>query len=193
MFFDIHYTITLYNIKLIFTARQYVTYPMIEFVLKDRRLRLYPDGKITCRAIRSGKETKTEIWNEIKFGENDNGYLKCGITIDGTPRPFFKHRLLHLAYNPSWDIFDINPSNCIDHINHNRTDNTDGNLRLVTNQQNQFNRSNVKGYYWHKKKTKWRAQIKVDQKVIHLGYFVKEEDARAAYLKAKARLHIIPP
>jgi len=164
---------------------------MIEFVLKNRRLRLYPDGTITCRAIRSGKETKTEIWNDVSFSD-DNGYLKCYLTVDGIARIFLQHRLLHLARNPAWNIFDCSPNNCIDHKNHDTTDNTDANLRIVTHQQNHFNRSNTKGYYWYKRLSKWSAQIKVNNKQMHLGLFVKEEDARAAYLEAKARLHIMP-
>ena len=166
---------------------------MIEFVLKDRRLRLYPDGTITCRAVNRGKETKTGTWRMVKFSKKARGYLYCSITIDGFKRKFYQHRLLHLARNPSWDIFDSSQTNCIDHKNHDTKDNTGENLRVVTSQQNHFNRSGVKGYCWSKTEKKWKAQIKVNYKDIHLGYFEKEEDAAAAYLKAKARLHIIPP
>ena len=165
---------------------------MIEFVLKDRRLRLTPEGNIESRAIMRGKETKREKWNEIKFTEMNHGYLCCNITVNGVEKLFLQHRLLHLARNPSWDIFDNSPNNCIDHINHTRDDNADGNLRVVTNQQNQFNRTGVKGYYWYKRLSKWKAQIMVSYKLVHLGYFVNEEDAAAEYLKAKARLHVIP-
>ena len=178
---------------MIFTARQYVTYLMIEFVLKDRRLRLYPDGVIKCRAIRSGKETKTEIWNEVSFCNHSSGYLYCSINVDGVKKPLLQHRLLHLARNPDWDIFDSSPNNYIDHKNHDKTDNTDENLRVVTNQQNHFNRSNTKGYYWNKATKKWQGYIVLNYKNIYLGSFEKEEDAATAYLKAKERLHIIPP
>ena len=164
---------------------------MIEFMLKDRRLRLYPDGKITIRAIMNGKETKKEIWNDVSFYDS-KGYLTCTITVDGVYKKFLQHRLFHLARNPGWDIFDTSPNNCIDHLNHTRDDNADGNLRVVTNQQNQFNRSGVKGYSWNKKNKKWMAYIMIDQKTEYLGVFEKEEDARAAYLEAKARLHVIP-
>ena len=165
---------------------------MIEFVLKNRRLRLYPDGTITCRAIKFGKEIINDKWYEISFCDH-NGYLKCGIKVDGVSKILLKHRLVKLAYNPSWDIFDSSPNNCIDHINHDKTDNTDANLRVVTQQQNQFNLSDAKGYSWDYARNKWKAQIKLNRKVIFLGRFEKEEDARAAYLEAKERLHIIPP
>tara|TARA_R110000803_G_C11773007_1_gene295537 strand:- start:45 stop:545 length:501 start_codon:yes stop_codon:yes gene_type:complete len=165
---------------------------MIDFVLKDRRLRLYPDGVIRGRSIKNGVETKNETWRIIKFHESNNGYQVCGITVDGCIRQFSKHRLIKLAHNPSWDIFDSSQDNCIDHINHIKADNTDENLRVVTNQQNQFNRSNTKGYIWSKPDKKWKAQIVLNKTQIHLGMFKNEEDARAAYLKAKERLHRIP-
>ena len=165
---------------------------MTEFVLGDRRLRLYPDGKITCRAIMRGKETKKEKWYGVTFYEV-KGYLRCSIKVNGVKRMFSKHRLSHLVRNPGWDIFDTSPNNCIDHINHTRDDNSIENLRVVTNQQNHFNRSGVKGYSWNKSHNKWKARIVIDGKEEHIGYFDKEEDAAAAYLEAKARLHIMPP
>ena len=167
-------------------------YVMIEFVLGNRRLRLYPDGKITCRAILNGEETIKEIWNDVSFFKNKTGYLQCTITVDGVYKKFLQHRLLHLARNPGWDIFDTSPNNCIDHRNHTRDDNADENLRVVTHQQNSFNKSNTKGYSWNKRCSKWQVSIMLNYKNIHLGYFVNEEDAAAAYLKAKARLHVIP-
>jgi len=164
---------------------------MIEFVLKNRRLRLHPDGVMYCRSHWGGKETKKEIWNEIKFSKNDNGYDICGITIDGKNRMFRKHRLVKLAHDPTFDIFDVSPNNCIDHENHTRDDNSNDNLRVVSQQQNCFNRSNVKGYSWDKTKKKWRASITLSGKNKNLGRFKTEEEARAAYLKAKPIYHII--
>lgn len=161
----------------------------MEFVIKNRRFKLFPDGVIKSRAHYRGEETKTEKWNEINFHENNKGYLVAGITVDGKSKSFLKHRILHLARNPGWDIFDCSQNNCIDHINHTRNDNTDGNLRVVTHQQNNFNRSNVKGYCWDKESSKWRAQIMLNGRTKTIGRFVKEEDARAAYLDAKKIYH----
>ena len=163
---------------------------MIEFVLKNRRLRLHPDGVMYCRAHRNGQETKSEKWYEVTF-HKDQGYDRCNISVEGKGRNFKKHRLVKLAHDPTWDIFDVSPSNCIDHENHTRDDNSNENLRVVTNQQNQFNRSGVKGYTWREARKKWVAKIKVDGKGIDLGGFEKEEDARNAYLAAKAIYHII--
>ena len=40
---------------------------------------------------------------------------------------------------------------------------------------------------------KWCAQIKINKKKKHIGYFDNEEDARNAYLEAKAKYHVINP
>ena len=163
---------------------------MIEFVLKNRRLRLHPDGVMYCRAHCRGKETKNETWKAIKFSKT-NGYDQCKITVDGIKRAFYNHRLVKLAHNPTWDIFDVSPSNFIDHENHTRDDNSNDNLRVVTHQQNNFNRSNVKGYTWDKINKKWMAKITLDGKSITIGRFKTEDEARNAYLEEKAKLHII--
>lgn len=39
----------------------------------------------------------------------------------------------------------------IDHINNNTLNNRKCNLRIVTNQENQFNCKHTKGYYWNKR------------------------------------------
>ena len=63
------------------------------------------------------------------------------------------------------------------------------NLRIVTNQENQFNR-NAKGY--HKNGKKFQAQISINGKNINLGMFDTKEEAHQAYLQAKEKYHIIP-
>jgi hypothetical protein len=75
-----------------------------------------------------------------------------------------------------------------DHIDHNTLDNRITNLRIVTIQQNSFNR-NPAGYSWHKASKKYRARIKLNDKEIHLGYFRTAIEARNIYLRAKKIYH----
>ena len=79
----------------------------------------------------------------------------------------------------------------IDHIDHNKHNNLITNLRLGTNSLNQQHRhvKYVKGYTWAKDTKKWQASIRINNKLIYLGQFEKEEDARQAYLKAKELYH----
>jgi len=160
---------------------------MIEFVLKNRKLRLHPDGIMYARAHRNGVETKKIIWREIKFS-SQNGYISCSMVVDGERIKLYKHRLVYHAHNQDWDIFDGSMLNMIDHINHDPTDNRIENLRPVTHQQNNFNRI-CKGY--HRSGNKWRAVIYLDGKRTHIGMFETEEDARNAYIKKKLELHLI--
>ena len=83
------------------------------------------------------------------------------------------------------------PVNSIDHIDGNRTNNKIDNLRDVTNQQNQWNRTTAKGYVWSKFANKFQARIRLNGRQIHLGHFHTEQEARNAYLKAKEIYHVI--
>ena len=138
----------------------------------------YRDGKLynkTNRAskARMGMESGTQ---------NPNGYRY----IDVEGKHCRTHRLIWIMYNG-----DIPENMYIDHKNCIRNDNRIDNLRVVTKQENSFNRTNVQGYYWVKKSQKWRARIMVDGVQKHLGYFIKEEDAAEAHQVAKKKYHII--
>ena len=163
---------------------------MIEFVIKNRRLRLDPDGIFYIRHHCRGKETIAETWKEVKFSKHLGGYLTCSINLNGKPRRFLKHRLVYFAHHQEWDIFDTSTDNYIDHFSRVKTDNSKENLRKLTDQENHFN-TDAKGYCWDKSRNKWLAYIQLDYKFINLGRFEKEEDARKAYVDAKKKYHII--
>lgn len=76
----------------------------------------------------------------------------------------------------------------VDHENRDGLDNRRDNLRVVTHQQNGFNRG-AKGYSWFRGKC--QAHIKVNGKNIHLGYFDTPAEAHAVYLDAKQKHHRI--
>lgn len=86
----------------------------------------------------------------------------------------------------------------VDHINGNRSDNRLSNLRVVPmsiNPQNvrkpkADNTSGYLGAFWHKKQGRWRSQIRLAGKSIHLGYFETAEQAHEAFVAAKRKLHV---
>jgi hypothetical protein len=80
----------------------------------------------------------------------------------------------------------------IDHIDGDRHNNNLSNLRVVTNQQNHYNRTTAKGCYWNPTNNNWRAVIGINGKSKHLGTYPTEEEARAAYLEGKKIHHVIP-
>ena len=118
----------------------------------------------------------------------DNRYYKVNLYKDGKQKLKKVHRLLA-------ESFIDNPE-CkeqVDHIDGDTSNNNLSNLRWVTNTENQQNRKRAKGYCWHKQLQKWRAQIKVGTKLIHLGLYQTEDEARQAYLDAKKIHHPTSP
>lgn len=116
------------------------------------------------------------------------GYIY--LTVDGTKQ--LAHRLAWLITHGEW------PSEDIDHINGVRADNRLANLRAVPRYVNNENRRKVRadnkvsgatGVTWHHHSRKWIARIHVRKKVHRLGLFDTVEEASAAYLEAKRRLH----
>ena len=83
----------------------------------------------------------------------------------------------------------------VDHRNSNGLDNRRENVRLCTNQQNMHNRKKanrnnklgIKGVCWHRNTKKFRSQINLNGKKIHLGLFNVLGDADSAYRKAEEK------
>jgi len=162
----------------------------IYFSIDGRNLKINKENPddIFMLKTHSGKyKMKTPRWNQIKVQTNEKGYKLISIS----PKQYKLHRVNYFAHNQDWDIYNsCIKTNSVDHIDIDITNNNIVNLRVLTNQENCFNR-NCKGYYWHKQTQKWCASIYVNYKRKHLGYFILEEDARQAYLEAKKIYHII--
>lgn len=76
------------------------------------------------------------------------------------------------------------PSLEVDHVDHDKLNNTSGNLRLCTPSQNKgnmrtpkTNKTGYKGVKWHVKNQKWIAQIAGR----YIGSFMNKEEAAEAY------------
>lgn len=124
-------------------------------------------------------------WNKQPHPWHNNDKVAGSIRTKGYIEIHFKgksykaHRLIWMYHYGA-----IPKGIQIDHLNRDRTDNRIENLRLVTNQENQFNKD-VKGYSWHKPLSKWRVQIGFNNNIKHVGYYITECGARLAYLFAK--------
>jgi hypothetical protein len=111
---------------------------------------------------------------------------------------YFKGRVLGnylLAHRVSWAIhYGIWPSNTIDHISGERTDNRIANLRDVTQSKNLRNASlrgdntsGVCGISWHKGSLRWRAKITANGRQLDIGYYRDFNDAVRARLRAEEK------
>jgi hypothetical protein len=99
----------------------------------------------------------------------------------------------HLAWLLVYGDWPTAPE--VDHRNLKRDDDRISNLREATESNNAWNKpayrnstSGIKGVNYNKKARKWQAQIRVDRRLIYLGFFTEKEDAAAAYAAA-ARIH----
>jgi len=161
---------------------------MIEFKLKDRRLRLI-DGVFYSRALNNkGEETKKEIWRKVSFSERSDGYLQCGLTLNKVQHTVVQHRLVWYAHHQDWDIWDTSQYNYIDHRNQNKKDNRLCNLRPATDAENKQNKD-CKGCYFIEARNKWQTKIRINGKYKYLGYYDTYEEAHEAYLAEKRILH----
>ena len=103
-----------------------------------------------------------------------NGYAMA--YIDG--KRIRLHRLITAAQKGEY----------IDHINRDRLDNREENLRSATYQQNLINKpkqanntSGYKGVFYRKDTNKWFAKIVKEGKQHHLGTYESKTDAAKAY------------
>jgi hypothetical protein len=99
----------------------------------------------------------------------------------------YAHRLAWCYVYGSW------PAGVIDHINGVKDDNRIENLRDVSQRANTQNRAAPKGDNPYlgvsKKRSKWLAQISDHGKHVRVGLFDTPEEAHAAYVAAKRKLH----
>lgn len=111
------------------------------------------------------------------------GYAVRTQKVNGKKKMIYMHRRI---MKPPADMV-------VDHINGNGLDNRRNNLRVCTRGENVRNmrrtqsrkkaerHSRFKGVYWVEQSQKWVAQIRVNKKQVHLGYFENEEDAARTY------------
>lgn len=102
-------------------------------------------------------------------------------------RHYMAHRVIWMLMTGDW------PTKQIDHINGDPFDNRWSNLREADNGENAQNRGGVRGYYRSRGETLWRVKIKINGVSHWIGRFKTKEEARRAYLEAKARLHAFQP
>jgi len=98
--------------------------------------------------------------------------------VNGKTHPIWMHReILGLKYGDKLQG---------DHIHHQTLDNRRGEIRIATHRENCQNvkrkvSSKYPGVYWDGSKNRWASDIKFNRVRYHLGRFVNELDAAAAY------------
>lgn len=142
-------------------------------------------GEFT-RKIAVGRHKCHHINKPVGTKQN-KGY----VVIGADKKRYMAHRLAWLYVYGCW------PSNDLDHINQNKSDNRIANLRQASRSKNmhnvslhKHNSSGHKGVSWHKPRKKWRAYIFVGYTQIHLGLFDKVGDAVKARKQAERTFNV---
>ena len=132
------------------------------------------------------RNVKTEKILKPRVGGSGKCYFIVALYKDNTRANSYIHR--HVAQE-----FIDNPDSkkYVDHIDHNKTNNTVLNLRWVSNSENSMNRtkqantsSKYKGVCFRKRENKWVAKIGRDGETKYLGLFTTEKEAAARYNEA---------
>jgi len=119
----------------------------------------------------------------LKAWPNSFSYLHVNLCKDGKCKPTKVHKLVAMAF--------LNHEPCghkevVDHIDNDKSNNRLDNLQLITSRENVSKdkpicTSKYTGVYWFKRTKKWHAQILINSKRKHLGYFTDEYEAHLAY------------
>ena len=148
----------------------------------EEKLKLFKDKGWTCNPDTGEIFSHTGRLIDNRNTKDKWSYTICSIYQDKEIIKVKAHQLM--VYLITDKTFEQ-----IDHINGDTNDNRLINLRGVNQNINQWNRKGVKGYT--KRGDRFIAQIRLNNKRIHLGLFNTEQEARQAYLDAKKLYHII--
>jgi hypothetical protein len=146
------------------------------------------------RNLNYDQETGEFTWkvsnnNRIKIGERagyiskKNGYRQIKV-----------NKKLYMAHRLAWlYVYGELPKKEIDHIDHNRDNNSINNLREASRRENSRNTkirsdnySGVTGVFWNKNTFKWQVRIyDLNGMNKHVGFFEDFHEARIARRKAE--------
>lgn len=122
-------------------------------------------------------------WSAVKKGRQT--YVMSRRDYEA-PKTTYLHRL----------ILGAQLTQAVDHRDCDGLNNRRNNLRLCTQSENNknlplsvANTSGLKGAFFSKEKRRWYSQIRVNGKVLRLGYFATAEAAHAAYAQAAVKHH----
>jgi hypothetical protein len=109
-------------------------------------------------------------------------YTKCGFMVNGKAVTRLLHRFILEVEDPKVQV---------DHKDGDGLNCRRSNIRICTDTQNKqnkgpssLNKSGFRGVHKFKATGKYQAQIRVNGKLLHLGYFIDRFDAARAYNKA---------
>jgi hypothetical protein len=140
----------------------------------------------SCERYVNAKFGKRVVNEKIlSLGKDRDGYLMAILCQYGTKKTVKVHRLVANAF-----IDKIDGKNMVNHIDSNKSNNILSNLEWVSNLENichsklkMKTSSKYIGVYFYKRDNLFRANARVNGKLVILGNFKNEEDAYRARVK----------
>lgn len=128
-----------------------------------------------------------DLIKDYNWGTDEKGYIEA-IMWDNTDGSQHKIKLSRLVMN----VLDNKDFNCqVDHKDRNKSNNMKSNLRICTNQQNNFNKPPYKEdgskVGVRLERGKWLASITIDGNMIRLGKYDNYDDAVKARIDAEKK------
>ena len=146
------------------------------------------DGYLNYQVSWWGRVLNTKTCRILKNSFGSHGYLQVGLSKNGK----VKTHCIHVMVAQAW-VSNPEEKRCGDHIDGDKANNQFENLRFATHSENNRNKSKrantTSRYYgvcFHKNADKWVAQIQIDGRRKHLGYFTDEKQAAEVFNKAAA-------
>lgn len=136
------------------------------------------------RNVISSDGRKMELIGKyLKQVKRSDGYNQVYLSKCGKVNSRLTHIILAITF------LNHTPSRCkivVDHIDNNPSNNELSNLQLITHRENlskdkKNKTSKYVGVYWNKASKKWKSQIRIDGKLIHIGVYDNEKEAGNAY------------
>lgn len=138
---------------------------------------------------RRGRGSKQERIGKVAGTFNPTtGDIRIGLTADGYKGIYKAHRIAWAYMTGAW------PTEQIDHIDVDRTNNRWANLRQARPDQNKANgfsyktATHKKGAHYQKTTGRWASAIRIMNKTVHLGTFGTEDEAHARYCEEAAKV-----
>lgn len=141
-------------------------------------------GKLYCKE-KPRRKSRSIVGREYGQDRKVYGYITVGLNY----RRYYAHQIAWYFISGKW------PEDMIDHINGIQYDNRKVNLRHVDNRTNCHNKEIYrKGQFVgvSRNRKAWRAMIKVNGIMIHLGTYRKPEEASMRYQSVLKYIQSLP-
>jgi len=150
---------------------------------KFKKIPGYEDYQVSnfgnVKSLKFGKERILKAYIDTR------GYLIVCLLKNQKRKQFQVHQLVAITFlNHKPDGHNI----VVDHIDNDKLNNKLENLQLITNRENSSKdidksktSSKYTGVYWNKRAKKYKAGIRINGKIKHLGYFDCETLASINY------------